>query len=297
MAQRKRTTRRRSSKGSGRTGIFLACWLLVAISLVILFFAKKDDIMRNVKNTQSALTAHDASTQKSTPPEKDEEVITITPPAPQKAAPSAKKSEEAPPQPQQNTTAKKTDAQKTPALSKKSTNQQNSLQKSDAKPDNAKPASKEVAKLDPKAPVAKMNVSLCFVVIDGDGRVARKVIRRSVDKSVGVLGVSLRELLRGPDGGEAKAGATTLIPSGTRLLGASIKNGIATINLSEDFAYNGAGVDGYLASLMQIVYTATEFSSVSRVQILIGGEKRDYLGSDGLLPGLYIGAPLTRSGF
>ena len=86
----------------------------------------------------------------------------------------------------------------------------------------------------------------------------------------------------------------SLIPEGTRLLGASVKNGTATLNFNEAFELNQTvGVEGYIAQLMQIVYTATEFSTVRSVQILIEGEKKDYLGSEGQ----WIGSPLARSSF
>ena len=85
----------------------------------------------------------------------------------------------------------------------------------------------------------------------------------------------------------------TLIPSGTRLLGASVSNGIATLNFSEAFSFNSVGVQGYLAQLMQIVYTATSFSTVNSVQFIIEGQREDYLGSEGT----WIGSPLSRSSF
>ena len=85
----------------------------------------------------------------------------------------------------------------------------------------------------------------------------------------------------------------SLIPEGTRLLGASVKNGVATLNFSEEFEFNPVGVEGYIAQLTQLVFTATEFSTVKSVQFLIEGEKKDYLGSEGQ----WIGSPLARSSF
>ena len=43
---------------------------------------------------------------------------------------------------------------------------------------------------------------------------------------------------------------------------------------------------------MQIVYTATEYSTVNSVQILIDGQKKEYLSE-----GVWIGSPLSRSSF
>jgi spore germination protein GerM len=57
--------------------------------------------------------------------------------------------------------------------------------------------------------------------------------------------------------------------------------------------YNHYGVEGYLAQLKQIVYTATTFPSVQDVQILVEGKQKDYLGGEGV----YIGKPLSRNSF
>ena len=85
-----------------------------------------------------------------------------------------------------------------------------------------------------------------------------------------------------------------MIPAGTRLLGASVKNGVATLNFSEEFELmQQYGVQGYIAQLMQIVYTATNFSTVNSVQFIVEGQRSDYLGSEGT----WIGSPLSRSSF
>ena len=63
--------------------------------------------------------------------------------------------------------------------------------------------------------------------------------------------------------------------------------------VDEQFEFNTVGMDGYQAQLMQIVYTATEFGTVNSVQFLIEGQKKEYLGSEGI----WIGSPLSRSSF
>ena len=85
----------------------------------------------------------------------------------------------------------------------------------------------------------------------------------------------------------------SLIPEGTKLLGAKVQNGIAYLDFSENFEFNSYGVEGYNGQLMQIVYTATNFSTVKSVQFLIEGKKKEYLGSEGQ----WIGSPLSRSAF
>lgn len=136
-----------------------------------------------------------------------------------------------------------------------------------------------------------IKAKICFVAIDSDGPVVRKEVTRSVEKD-SPMGDALRMLLAGPSANEEKTGCRSLIPEGTRLLSASVKNGIANLNFSEEFQFNQFGAEGSLAQLMQVVYTATNFSTVKGVQILIEGQKRDYL-----TEGVWIGSPLSRSSF
>lgn len=134
---------------------------------------------------------------------------------------------------------------------------------------------------------------LCFVVIDGDGSVSRKLVMRDLPRSSAPLTAALNALLAGPTPAERNANCTSLIPSGTRLLGASVRDGVAYLNFSDEFEINTVGVEGYTAQMMQIVFTATNFSTVNSVQFLINGERKEYLGSEGL----WIGSPLNRASF
>ena len=166
-----------------------------------------------------------------------------------------------------------------------------------AEPTGAAPAASrpEPAAEKPKpapAPTTR-NAKLYFVVIEGDGAVSRKAVTRPVAKSDLPLSANIKLLLAGPNQAERGKGCMSLIPEGTRLLSASVAGGIAMLNFSEEFEYNRVGVEGYLGQLMQIVFTATEFSTVSGVQILIDGQKKEYLGSEGV----WIGSPLSRSSF
>ena len=88
-------------------------------------------------------------------------------------------------------------------------------------------------------------------------------------------------------------GCQSLIPEGTKLLGATVKDRTAFLNFNEEFMFNPEGTEGLLTQLMQVVYTATEFSTVDNVQILINGTKQNYLG----LEGVWIGSPLSRTSF
>lgn len=152
----------------------------------------------------------------------------------------------------------------------------------------------ETAKLEPKQQnVPQMDQHLFFIQIASDGSVLRKEVVRKIDKTNTPLTSAINTLLEGPDVLEVGSGNMSLIPAGTKLLGASVKNGVATLDFSENFLYNKYGVEGFYGQLMQVVFTATAFSNVESVQILIEGSKQDYLGSEGV----YIGSPLPRTTF
>lgn len=142
-------------------------------------------------------------------------------------------------------------------------------------------------------PVQKMKLNLCYVMIDSDGAVVRKEIIKEVPKNSSPLTTALNTLLSGPSADEVSKGYMSLIPEGTKLLGARVANKTATLNFNESFSFNKYGVQGYLGQLMQIVYTATSFATIDNVQFLIEGQKLEYLGGEGV----WIGSPLSRISF
>lgn len=152
-----------------------------------------------------------------------------------------------------------------------------------------KPQEKE----QPVVTVQKMKLNLCYVMIDSDGSVIRKEVIKEVPKNDSPLTTAINTLLSGPSADEAEKGYMSLIPEGTKLLGARVANKTATLNFSESFSFNRYGVQGYLGQLMQIVYTATSFSTIDNVQFLIEGQKLEYLGGEGV----WIGSPLSRISF
>jgi spore germination protein GerM len=152
-----------------------------------------------------------------------------------------------------------------------------------------KPQEKE----QPVVTVQKMKLNLCYVMIDSDGSVIRKEVIKEVPKNDSPLTTAINNLLSGPSADEAEKGYMSLIPEGTKLLGARVANKTATLNFSESFSFNRYGVQGYLGQLMQIVYTATSFSTIDNVQFLIEGQKLEYLGGEGV----WIGSPLSRISF
>ncbi|MDR1420783.1 MAG: GerMN domain-containing protein [Treponema sp.] len=128
-----------------------------------------------------------------------------------------------------------------------------------------------------------------FTQIDKDGTVLRTRAARKIPASDSPLLDALAALLAGPTAEEQRRGLRSLVPGGTRVLSALVRGSTAYISFSEEFQYNTYGVEGYAAQLRQIIWTATEFSNVTDVQILIEGRRVDYLGE-----GIWIGSPLGR---
>lgn len=135
--------------------------------------------------------------------------------------------------------------------------------------------------------------TIYFVRIDADGHISRVACERRLNVSDSPMSDALKSLFAGTSKAENEKSYRSLIPPETKLLAASVRDGVAYINVSENFEFNKYGIEGYLAELAQVVYTATEFSTVKSVQFLIEGRKKDYLGSDGV----WIGSPLSRDSF
>jgi germination protein M len=107
-------------------------------------------------------------------------------------------------------------------------------------------------------------------------------VQRDIPQSDWPLRDALESLLSGPDEKDRAKGLVTGIPPETRLRSVSVKDGVATIDLSESFRFTASGVEGLTAELRQVVATATEFPTVQKVQILIEGKKVQYLGTEGI---------------
>ena len=131
---------------------------------------------------------------------------------------------------------------------------------------------------------------LYFISLSEAGDIALAKTSREIRGGAAPLTDTLRELAAGPTEKESRAGCTSLIPAGSRLLSVTVRDGVAFINFDEAFRFNAFGREGYNGQIRQIVYTATEFPAIHSVQILINGGKIDYLGSEGT----YIGKPVGR---
>ena len=141
--------------------------------------------------------------------------------------------------------------------------------------------------------VAEKNMrssTLYFVNVSDENKISLQGMMRPVYYEDSPLTETLLALISGLTSSELNKGLLSLIPAGTELLGISVSNMIATINFNDSLSFNNFGKEGLEAELNQIVYTATEFSTVNKVQILINGQKKQFLSTEGV----FIGAPLSR---
>jgi outer membrane biosynthesis protein TonB len=141
------------------------------------------------------------------------------------------------------------------------------------------------------APESARERDIYFTQVDREGLILRSKTTRRIPASDSPMLDALKVLLQGPTAEEQRRGMVSLIPPGSRILSATVRGSTAYISFSEEFQYNTYGVEGYAAQLKQVVWTATEFSNVQDVQILIEGRRIDYLGE-----GIWIGSPLSREG-
>ena len=133
---------------------------------------------------------------------------------------------------------------------------------------------------------------LYFTEVDRGGAILRIRVNRKIPVSDSPMTDAIQALIAGPNADERSRGLMSLIPPGTRILSAQVRGSTAYISFSEDFQYNSYGVEGYAGQLRQIIYTATEFSNIKDVQVLVDGRRVDYLGE-----GIWIGSPLSREMF
>jgi hypothetical protein len=117
-------------------------------------------------------------------------------------------------------------------------------------------------------------------------------VARKVSPTRGVGAAAIRALLRGPTAAERRAGLTSAVPEGTRLLGLTIRGGVATVDLSGRFE-SGGGSLSMRARVAQVVFTLTRFATVRRVAFRLDGRPVTAIGGEGVI----VSPPVDRAGF
>ena len=133
-------------------------------------------------------------------------------------------------------------------------------------------------------------------------------VLRTVPRSPATAAAAMRALLAGPSAGEraAEPQIVTLIPAGSKLLGIEISGGLATVDLSTEFASLSPadawdlGMFELRGRLAQVVYTLTQFTTVDRVNFKLEGKPVKVLfgmadPEDGSSEAIVLDKPVTRA--
>ena len=129
------------------------------------------------------------------------------------------------------------------------------------------------------------------------------VTERTVPATISVGRAALDRLLAGPSAAEYAAGVRSQIPAGTRLLGLRITAGTATADFTSSFG-SAASSSTMPLRIAQVVYTLTQFPSVTGIRFEINGQGVTVIGGvpvqepqtaamyDGYLPAIIVGNPV-----
>jgi germination protein M len=139
-----------------------------------------------------------------------------------------------------------------------------------------------------------------YFVLDGPAYSGGLVpVLREVPPTMAVGKAAMNALLDGPIADEAGASPaiSTAVPVGTELLSLSIEDGVATVDLSGEFEFGG-DLDSRVERLGQVVYTLTQFPTVTSVEFRMEGRPVTSFGSEGVvLHGPVSRAELVEVGF
>jgi spore germination protein GerM len=215
----------KSGKSTKKSGLALACILLAVLLIFIFFLVKKDSILTNLKETrffERVFGSTPEFVENHKPSEKDEVKIPLNEKSDDQISIKIEPESSAA-KPKQETQAQKT---------------QDSVAKNDADSEKAQDSTKKTAeKIEtPAKTTGTTDLYLCFVEIDPDGSIIRKLIKRTVPKTDSPLSAAINLVLQGPDTTKAEErNCTTLIPYGTKLLGARVTDGVAYLDFNDNF--------------------------------------------------------------
>ena len=143
-----------------------------------------------------------------------------------------------------------------------------------------------------QAPAGTTIVRAYFWLGGPEGSAGLVAVLREVAGTTAVARASMNAVLAGPTAAESGRQISTAIPEGSQLLGLSIKDGVATVDLSSEFE-SGGGSASVLTRLGQVVYTLTQFPSVKSVVFQIEGETKSVFSSEGVV----LDGPVARADY
>jgi lipoprotein-anchoring transpeptidase ErfK/SrfK len=132
------------------------------------------------------------------------------------------------------------------------------------------------------ASAAAVKSDVYFVQGEGLKPVARQLSQKTVK-------LAIESLLRGPTAAEAKLDVRSQVPKTTKLRGATVKGGVATLDFTRPFV-EGTNRATLLGRLVQVVWTATTVPGVTGVRIWVDGKQAKSMGQ-----GVSVDRTLTRT--
>lgn len=147
-------------------------------------------------------------------------------------------------------------------------------------------------------PVETMGVKVYFM-LEGGGTDYRPgpflvPVYREIPYTQQVATAAVRLLIEGPTADEQASvpALSSAVPTDTILLGITIDDGLATVDLSREFEAGG-GTFSMAARLAQMVFTVTQFPTVQEVEFHLDGRPVTIFSSEGIV----MDHPVGRDGF
>jgi spore germination protein GerM len=160
-------------------------------------------------------------------------------------------------------------------------------------PSGAPGTTREPAATAAASPAGTTIVRAYFVLGGAPGSVGLVPVLRIVPQTTALATAAMNALLTGPTAVESgDRTITSAIPIGSRILGLTIKNGLATVDLSTEFD-SGGGTASMQYRLAQVVYTLTQFSTVTSVLFQVEGQTVNVFSSEGIV----LDGPVGRADY
>lgn len=118
------------------------------------------------------------------------------------------------------------------------------------------------------------------------------MVKRTQEATPRIGTAAMESLLAGPNAQERAAAVGSQIPAGTQLLGLSVADGVATVDLTSEFE-SGGGSASMNMRIAQVVFTLTQFQTVKGVLFELDGRRVDVLGGEGVI----VDQPVTRKDY
>jgi spore germination protein GerM len=157
--------------------------------------------------------------------------------------------------------------------------------------ESTEPGSGPSATPEPQREPQGTSIVRAYFYLGGEpGSAGLVAVLREVPKTKAVASAAMTALIAGPTADESAGRViTSAVPAGTQVLGLSIADGVATVDLSSEFEAGG-GSASVLNRLGQVVYTLTQFPTVNAVVFKIEGETVTVFSSEGIV----LDGPVTR---